>query len=85
MENENIKVLFKFFVNIDYIRRFIFLWYVVIVIDNFFLIYVLNLYFKLLFMFWILKDWIKEYVVIILNVLINLKLVEIFKKYLWFF
>lgn len=73
MENENIKVLFKFFVNIDYIRRFIFLWYVVIVIDNFFLIYVLNLYFKLLFIFWILKDWIKEYVVIILNVLINLK------------
>lgn len=46
MENENIKVLFKFFVNIDYIRRFIFLWYVVIVIDNFFLIYVLNLYYK---------------------------------------
>lgn len=77
MENENIKVLFKFFVNIDYIRRFIFLWYVVIVIDNFFLIYVLNLYYKLLFIFWILKDWIKEYVVIILNVLINLKLVEI--------
>lgn len=80
MENENIKVLFKFFVNIDYIRRFIFLWYVVIVIDNFFLIYVLNLYFKLLFIFWILKDWIKEYVVIILNILINFKLVEIFKK-----
>lgn len=83
MENENTKVLPKLFVNIDHIRRLIFSWYAVTVIDNFSLIHVLNSHYKLLFTSWILKDWIKEYVATILNISTNLKLVEIFKKYLW--
>lgn len=79
MENENTKVLPKLFVNIDHIRRLIFPWYAVTVIDNFSLIHVLNSHSKLLFTSWILKDWIKEYVATILNVSTNLKLVEILK------